>query len=235
MNNPRRPGRLAPSILAADFSRLGDQLAEIEHTGLVDRIHVDVMDGAFVPSISFGGPIAAAVQRSTTLPMDVHLMVVDPSRFFGEFAEHGARWISIHVEACPHLHRDIDAIRRLGVRPGVAINPGTSLAALDAILPDVDVVLVMTVDPGWGGQPFIPASLNRIAALRHTLESRGLDHVEIEVDGGIKIENLAIARDAGADVFVVGSGVFSHHDGISKAIAELASQTGQSGRLQESQ
>ncbi|HUE75983.1 MAG TPA: ribulose-phosphate 3-epimerase [Chloroflexota bacterium] len=231
MSIQRRPGRLAPSILAADFSRLGDQLAEIEQTGLVDRIHVDVMDGAFVPSISFGGPIAAAVRRSTTTPMDVHLMVVDPSRFFQEFAEHGARWISIHVEACPHLHRDIDAIRRLGVRPGVAINPGTSLTALDAILPDVDVVLLMTVDPGWGGQPFIPGSVGRIAALRETLESRGLGHVEIEVDGGIKVENLPGARDAGADVFVVGSGVFSHPAGISAAISQLVGLTGQSGRL----
>jgi ribulose-phosphate 3-epimerase len=211
---------LAPSLLSADFTRLGEELAAVERCGLADRLHVDLMDGQFVPPISFGPMICQAARRSTTLPLDVHMMVAAPSRFFEELAGAGARCITVHVEACPHLLRDLGAIKALGLRAGVTLNPGTPLTALEEAVEVADLVLVMSVNPGWGGQPFIPRSVERVARVREMVARTGRE-VEVEVDGGINATTAPPVVRAGATVLVAGSAAFGHPNGVAAGLAAI--------------
>jgi ribulose-phosphate 3-epimerase len=210
--------RIAPSILSADFATLASELESIERGG-ADWVHVDVMDGRFVPNITIGPLIVQAVRRSTSLPLDVHLMIVEPERYVTEFVRAGASTLGIHVETCPHLHRSLAQIREAGARASVVLNPSTPAAAVLPVLGDVDQVLVMTVNPGFGGQKFIHSMLEKIATLRGWIDERGLD-VALEVDGGIGPETIGAAARAGADVFVAGTAVFGAQDRAA-AIAEL--------------
>jgi ribulose-phosphate 3-epimerase len=218
--------RIAPSILSADFARLADGVAAAEEAG-ADWIHVDVMDGHFVPNITIGVPVVAALRRVTDLPLDVHLMIEAPDRFVDAFADAGADWITVHQEAAPHLHRTIEQIRQKGAKPGVSVNPGTPLAALDEILPYVDMVLIMSVNPGFGGQRFIPTSTRKIAALRATLDERGLWPIEIEVDGGIGPQTAGEVVAAGATVLVAGAAVYNAHGTVADNIAALRAAAGE--------
>ncbi len=215
---------IAPSILSADFARLADQVCEAEAAG-ADWIHVDVMDGHFVPDITVGPLIVRALRPVTDLPLDVHLMIERPDRRIPDFARAGADRITVHVETCPHLHRTIQALRELGVQPGVTLNPATPLHTLDEILPYVDLVLIMSVNPGFGGQSYIPTSTAKIASLRRTLDDRGLVEVEIEVDGGVNPENAAEIVAAGATVLVAGSAIFGRSISIADSIAALRAAT----------
>jgi ribulose-phosphate 3-epimerase len=201
---------LAPSILSADFSRLGEEIKAVEKAG-ADVIHVDVMDGHFVPNITIGPPVVASVRSITDLPLDVHLMIADADRYIDDFAKAGADWITVHVEACPHLHRTVGRIRELGKKAGVVLNPATPLASLDEILGDIDLVMLMSVNPGFGGQSFIRSSINKIRALRKTIEERGLA-VGIEVDGGVSPATIEDVAGAGGNIFVAGSAVFGQED-----------------------
>ena len=205
-----RPLRIAPSILSADFARLGEEVRAVDRGG-ADYIHVDVMDGHFVPNLTIGPLVIEAIRKVTTRPLDVHLMIADADRWVGEYARAGADLIGVHVEACPHLHRTVAAIRELGKQPVVVLNPATPLETIRWVLPDVAMVLLMSVNPGFGGQRFIPAVLDKIAALRRDLDDRGLD-VAIEVDGGVKLDNAGAIAAAGADVLVAGSAVFGTAD-----------------------
>lgn len=200
--------RIAPSILSADFTRLGEQIAESEKGG-ADWIHVDVMDGHFVPNITVGPLIVRAARRATSLPLDVHLMIEQPDRYLEAFVDAGANLLTVHQETCPHLHRTVARIRELGARPGVAINPATPVETLVDILPFVDLVLIMTVNPGFGGQRFIPECVPKIARLTRRLEAEGLPALEVEVDGGIDPTTAPAVVAAGATVLVAGSAVFS--------------------------
>jgi ribulose-phosphate 3-epimerase len=202
--------KIAPSILSADFARLGEEVRAVAQAG-ADYIHIDVMDGHFVPNITIGPQVVEAVRRITDLPLDVHLMIENPDRYIPDFAQAGAYIITVHQEAVAHLHRTVQLIRGLGKRAGVSINPATPTATLDVILDDLDLVLVMTVNPGFGGQGFIESGLAKIAALRHEINRRGLS-VELEVDGGVKSGNIGRIAAAGAHVFVAGSAVFGSGD-----------------------
>ena len=213
------PVRIAPSILAADLLRLGEQVEAVER-GDADRIHLDVMDGVFVPNISFGLPIAQAVRRVTQLPLEAHLMIVQPERYVEAFAEAGCDTIIVHQEVSPHLDRTLRHIRKLGRRAGVVINPGTPVSTLDEVLELLDLALVMTVNPGFGGQHFIETTLRKIARLRQMLDEAN-PACEIEVDGGIDLHTIAAAYAAGARVFVAGTSVFGHPDGPEAGIAGL--------------
>jgi len=207
---PRPAGRIAPSILSADFAKLGEEVSAVAGAG-AGLLHVDVMDGHFVPNITLGPPVVACLDRVTDLPLDVHLMIERPERFIEEFRKAGADWISVHAEACTHLHRTVQQIRESGARAGVALNPATPLSVLDVVLGDVDFVLLMTVNPGFGGQKFIPAVLDKVRALRARIDRDALG-VDIEVDGGIKADNIAGIAAAGGDVFVAGSAIFHSKD-----------------------
>lgn len=198
---------LAPSILSADFSRLGEELSLVEKNG-AKMLHIDVMDGMFVPSISLGFPVIESIRKNSSMIFDVHLMIKEPERYVERFVKSGADLITVHAEACLHLCRTVGQIKELGVKCGVALNPATPLSVLDYILEDVDMVLLMTVNPGFGGQKFIPAMYGKIAALRELIVKKGLK-TDIEVDGGIKVSNVREATAAGANILVAGSAVFA--------------------------
>ena len=210
--------KIAPSILAADFARLGEEIAAVEAAG-ADLLHVDVMDGHFVPNLTIGPPVIKAIKAVTKLPLDVHLMVEQPDALLPDFVDAGSDNLTVHVEACRHLHRTIQSIKDAGVRASVVLNPATSLYALDEILPEVDMVLLMSVNPGFGGQRFLPATLDKIRTLRAQIEERQLP-VAIEVDGGVKADNAAEICAAGADVLVAGTAIFGQPD-YRAAIQEL--------------
>ena len=215
---------IAPSILSADFTRLGEEIAAAERGG-ASIVHVDVMDGHFVPNITLGLPVVRSLARATRLPLDTHLMISEPGRYAEQFAEAGARMVSVHVEADPHIHRTLTAIRKRGAQAGVVINPATPLGALDEALQFADYVLVMSVNPGFGGQEFIPTSLEKVRRLRRTIEERGLS-VRIEIDGGIDRHNIAEAAAAGAEIMVAGTAVFGQGD-PAQAVRELLNATAQ--------
>jgi len=201
---------MAPSILSADFSRLGEEIRTVEKAG-ADVIHVDVMDGHFVPNITIGPLVVEAVRRITDLPLDVHLMISAADRYLEDFARAGADWITVHVEACPHLHRTVGRIRELGKKAGAVLNPATPLVSLEEILGDVDLVMLMSVNPGFGGQSFIRSTIDKIRTLRQMIEARGLE-VGIEVDGGVGPATIVDVAGAGANIFVAGSAVFGQQD-----------------------
>jgi ribulose-phosphate 3-epimerase len=212
--------KIAPSILSADFARLGDAVAEAEAAG-ADWIHVDVMDGHFVPNITIGVPVVAALRRITKLPLDVHLMIEQPERFTGAFIDAGADYLTVHVETARHLHRTIEDIRERGARPGVTLNPATPVRTLVEILPYVDLVLIMSVNPGFGGQRYIPTSAAKIAAVRSMLDEHNLSHVELEVDGGVSPATTSEIVAAGATVLVAGAAVFNQNGTVAENIAAL--------------
>ena len=201
---------IAPSILSADFARLGDEIKAVEAAG-ADWIHADVMDGHFVPNITFGPLIVEAVRRVTTLPIDVHLMIENPDDYITAFAKAGATYISVQVESCVHLNRSVQLIRECGAKPGVVLNPSTPLQSVDWILEYVDYVLVMSVNPGFGGQAFIPNSLDKIKELRRMIHNRKLSTL-IEIDGGVNEKTISAVADAGTDIFVAGSAIFGSRD-----------------------
>ncbi len=209
--------KIAPSILSSDFGRLAEQVAEAAEAG-ADWIHVDVMDGHFVPNITIGPAITAAVRAATDLPVDVHLMIEHPERYLEAFADAGADYLVVHQEACRHLHRTVEQIRELNVRPGVTLNPATPLDTLQEIIPYVDVALVMSVNPGFGGQAYIPSSTDKIGRLRRMLDEHGVEGAELEVDGGVDRDTAAVAAGAGATVLVAGSAIYRHPGGIAEAI-----------------
>ncbi len=217
--------KLAPSILSADFAHLADEVAAAEAAG-ADYIHVDVMDGQFVPNITVGVPVLHCLRRVTALPLDVHLMIETPDRLIPAFAEAGADLITVHQEACVHLHRVIEGIRELGVRPSVCLNPATPLATLDEILPYVDMVLLMTVNPGFGGQSFIPTSTAKVARLAATLRQRGLERVDIEVDGGVAPGTAPELVGAGATVLVAGAAIFNAEATVAENLRALRMAAG---------
>ncbi|MGB1658690.1 MAG: ribulose-phosphate 3-epimerase [Longimicrobiales bacterium] len=211
--------KIAPSILSADFARLADDIEAVAAGG-ADWIHVDVMDGHFVPNITIGPLIVDAARRSTDLPLDVHLMIEKPDRYLEDFAGVGADVITVHQEACPHLHRTVQKIRELGVKAGVALNPATSLETVRDILPDLDLLLVMSVNPGFGGQSYIEASTAKLARARSMLDEIG-SLAELEVDGGAGVGNVASIVDAGATVVVAGSAVYRHQDGAAAGVRAI--------------
>ncbi len=215
-----RPVKIAPSILSADYARLAEAVAAAEAAG-ADWIHVDVMDGHFVPNLTIGPPVVKALRRVTTLPLDVHLMIEAPERLIPAFINAGADRVTVHQEACIHLHRVVEQIRELGALPGVSLNPATSLVTLDEILPYVDMILLMTVNPGFGGQSFIPTSTARIARLAATLRERGLAGVDVEVDGGIAPGTAGEVTAAGATVLVAGAAIFNTTGTVADNIAAL--------------
>jgi ribulose-phosphate 3-epimerase len=213
---------IAPSILSADFSHLGEQITIVERAG-ASLLHVDVMDGRFVPNITVGLPVVKAISRATRLPIDAHLMIVEPGRYAEQFVAAGAQMVSVHIEADPHIHRTLTAIRAAGAQAGVAINPATSLAAVEDAVSFADYVLVMSVNPGFGGQEFISASLEKIRRLRRIIDERSLP-ARIEVDGGIDRENIADVVGAGAEIIVAGSAIFGAAD-PAVAVRELREAT----------
>lgn len=219
--------KLAPSILSADFSRLGQQVAEVTQAG-ADYIHVDVMDGHFVPNITIGAPVVASLRSWTELPLDVHLMVERPETQISQFAEAGANIITVHVETCPHLHRMIETIKASGAKAGVALNPATPLSSLDEVLPLLDLILIMTVNPGFGGQTFIESMMDKIVRLRKILDERQAN-AELEVDGGINANTAPKVVAAGAEVLVAGAAIFNSKLGASKALTEMRTLLGLAG------
>ncbi|WP_445509839.1 ribulose-phosphate 3-epimerase [Rossellomorea marisflavi] len=210
--------KIAPSILSADFSKLGEDIREVEAGG-ADYIHVDVMDGHFVPNITLGPPIVKAIRPITGLPLDVHLMISEPAKYVDAFVDAGADYITVHVEADPHIHRTIQMIKNRGVKAGVVLNPGTPAELIKPVLADLDMILLMTVNPGFGGQAFIPSVVTKIKEIRELADELN-PSLEIEVDGGINPETIAVCAEAGADVFVAGSAIYNQSD-RKKAIEDL--------------
>jgi ribulose-phosphate 3-epimerase len=215
----RRRAQIAPSVLPADFAALGDECRALEKSG-ADRIQWDVMDGRFVPNLTFGPGVVAAVRPHTALPFEAHLMVVEPDALVGEMVEAGCELVIVHAEACVHLHRTLGAIRDRGARSGVAVNPATPLTAVEHVLDIVDLLLVMTVNPGFGGQAYLASMEPKIAAARRLIERSG-QRIELEVDGGIGPATIGGAARAGADVFCAGSALYRHPDGLAAAVTEL--------------
>jgi ribulose-phosphate 3-epimerase len=212
-----RPILLVPSVLSADFARLGEQARAAEAAG-ADWLQIDVMDGMFVPNISVGFPVVAALRRAVGLPLDCHLMIVQPERYIADFVKAGANHITVHVEATIHLHRTIQQIKQLGATAGAALCPATPLGVLEEILPDLDLVLIMSVNPGFGGQEYIPATNDKLARLRRLLDERGLGHIYIQVDGGVHHDNVAQIVGAGATNLVAGSAIFNGKQPVAQAI-----------------
>ena len=220
----RRPVRIAPSILSADFSRLGEEIAAVEAGG-ADWIHVDVMDGRFVPNITIGPVVTRGARRATELPLDVHLMIEDPDRYLEAFVEAGAAVVTVHQEACQHLQRTLTRIRELGALAGVALNPATPVSAVAEVVGDLDLVVVMSVNPGFGGQSFIPASTRKVRRVRALLDGAGSDAL-VEVDGGVTADNARTLVEAGADVLVAGSAVYRHPDGPGAGVGAIRAAVG---------
>lgn len=220
MNAKRRP-KIAASILTADFGRLADQIGAAEQAG-VDWVHVDVMDGHFVPNLTIGPLVTRAVRAATSLPVDVHLMIDRPEALIPAFAEAGADRITVHAETCPHLQRTLQQIKDLGLKAGVALNPSTPLSQVEEVLADIDLVLIMSVNPGFGGQAYVPASTHKIARMAAMLAAHGREEVEVQVDGGIKRENVLEVAAAGATVLVIGSAIFNRQTSIADSVAALA-------------
>jgi ribulose-phosphate 3-epimerase len=211
--------KIAPSILSSDFSRLGDQVAEAEQAG-ADCIHIDVMDGQFVPPITFGPIVVDAIRGRVSIPLEVHMMTLQPERHLAQLVEAGADRIIVHVEACPHIHAVVQQIKGAGIEAGVAINPGTALSTVETLLPDLDQLLVMTVNPGYGGQSFIPSTLSKIGQTKAMIDT--LDHsITLEVDGGINASTIASAVGAGATLLVAGSAVFNPKSSVANALSNL--------------
>lgn len=215
---------IAPSILSADFLKLGQEIQDVENAG-ADWIHVDVMDGSFVPNITIGPMIVEALKRITSLPLDVHLMIENPDRYIDSFVDAGADLIAVQAETCVHLNRTLQMIRERKVRPGVVLNPSTPLSSIEWVLEDVDFVMLMSVNPGFGGQKFIPGSLRKTKALRQMITEQGLNTL-IEIDGGINAQTIKAASDAGVDVFVAGSAIFGS-DNYTETIATFRKQIGE--------
>jgi len=215
---------IAPSLLAADFARLAESVHALESSG-AERLHVDVMDGVFVPNFTFGTDTVRSLRRETSLPLELHLMIVEPDRHLETFAAAGADGITVHYEVCPHLHRTLSAIRALDCRAGAAINPSTPADSLDEVLESCDLALVMTIDPGFGGQGLIPRTLHKVARVRAEVERQGLS-VEVEVDGGVDTGNARRCVDAGATVLVAGTAVFHHRDGAAAGVRALQAAAG---------
>jgi len=213
---------IAPSILSADFGRLAEDIKAVESGG-ADWIHVDVMDGHFVPNITIGPLVADAVRKATALPIDVHLMIESPERYLEDFVKAGANRITVHQETCPHLHRTLQQIRELGASPGVAVNPSTPISTLQDVLPYVELVLVMTVNPGFGGQAFISTTAKKIRTARELLKTEGRGDVLLQVDGGVAAATASTVVNAGANVLVAGSAVFGHPEGPGEGVRALRS------------
>ena len=210
--------KIAPSILAANFSKLADEVREVEQAG-AELIHIDVMDGHFVPNITMGPIVVEALRPVTNLPLDVHLMIENPDQYIESFAKAGADYITVHVETCPHLHRTIQLIRSFGVKPGVVLNPHTPIETIQHVLEDIDMVLFMTVNPGFGGQKFIHSVVPKVKQLSTIIKEKGLN-IEIEIDGGINVETIVPCAEAGATIFVAGSAIYNQTD-RTKALQEI--------------
>ena len=204
----KKEKKISPSLLSADFCNLNRDIHMLESAG-ADLLHIDVMDGHFVPNITIGIPVVEAIKKNSSIPCDVHLMIEKPERYVDDFIKAGADYLTIHAEACTHLHRTLQHIRSLGCKNGVALNPHTSLSVIEEVLEEIDLVLIMSVNPGFGGQSFIPNALNKIKRLKQMIMEKGYNHIEIEVDGGIKLNNIQEIAEAGADIIVSGSGIFN--------------------------
>jgi ribulose-phosphate 3-epimerase len=202
--------KIAPSILSADFCHLGDEIKRVEAAG-ADFIHVDVMDGHFVPNLTLGPPVIEFIRKATTLPLDVHLMIENPERYIDDFVSAGSDILTVHVETCPHLHRTIQQIKEKGIKAGVTLNPSTPLSSVEEVIGDVDLLLIMSVNPGFGGQKFIPSMIDKIKRARKLIDSKG-SKAMLEVDGGLKTDNMKEISNAGCDVFVAGSAIFKSKD-----------------------